>query len=548
MSDVTTTSGPGAAVSPPAARVPEGVPRGGQQAPGQPSRARRLPHHSKPGFSSVTLFTAYLVLLLLIPSNLVFAPMGGVGTPANIVALGILLWYVVSWIVGRIVPSGAGRPVRISMFIFALAVLASFVAAMTRSITELEILSADRGLILIVAFAALVVVASQTIVSYERLDTLLRRAVVLGSVVAAIGIAEFYTGLNITNYIHIPGLSPAVNVNTLLSRNGFNRPSSTATQPIEFGVVMAMLLPFALQQAFDPARIGRIRKWAPVLLLFFAIPMSLSRSGIVGLAIALLWIIPTWPPQRRKPAWVVVVLGIASLKVVAPGLIGTFLEYFGGLSGSSNSDVSISTRTADYAAAFRYIAERPLFGRGFSTFLPELYRYTDNTYLLGLVEFGIVGVLALLIVYFAGVHCAAAGRRLTQDQRQRELGQGLIASIMVAVVSSATFDALTFPMFSGLLFLIIGCAGAYLGLMRAQARGPARGLLADRAQVPAVSSPGSTGTVSPGPDSTGTVSPGAGRPTRPPALPHPFFGPGGGETLHGWDRQRADHAAREGDS
>ena len=102
--------------------------------------------------------------------------------------------------------------------------------------------------------------------------------------------------------------------------------------------------------------------------------MSLSRSGIVGLAIALLWIIPTWPTQRRKPAYVVLLIGIASLKVVAPGLIGTFTEYFGGLSGSSNSDVSISTRTADYAAAFRYIMERPLFGRGFGTFLPELYR------------------------------------------------------------------------------------------------------------------------------------------------------------------------------
>ena len=411
------------------------------------------------------------MVLLLIPSNLVFAPMGGVGTPANIIALGILLWYVISWIVGRIIPSGAGRPVRVSMFIFALAVLASFVAGMTRSITELESLSADRGLILIVVFAALVVVASQTIVSYERLDTLLRRAVVLGSVVAAIGIAEFYTGINITNYVHIPGLSPAVNVNSLLDRNGFNRPSSTATQPIEFGVVMAMLLPFALQQAFDPARTGRFRRWAPVALLFFAIPMSLSRSGIVGLAIALLWIIPTWPTQRRKPAYVVLLIGIASLKVVAPGLIGTFAEYFGGLSGSSNSDVSISTRTADYAAAFRYIGERPLFGRGFGTFLPELYRYIDNTYLLGLVEFGIIGVLALLIVYFSGVHCAAAGRRITQNQQQRELGQALIASIMVAVVSSATFDALTFPMFSGLLFLIIGCAGAYLGLMKDQAQG-----------------------------------------------------------------------------
>ncbi len=475
------STGPGAgtrtAAPPAAVRVPGEAPTAGPPPTGWPAKtktkAKRQPLHGKPRFGSVTLLTTFLVLLMLIPSNLVFAPLGGVGTPANIMALCILLWYLVSWIVGRIVPTGAGRPVRISMFIFALAVLASFVAAMTRSITEPEILSADRGLILIVAFAALVVVASQTITSYERLDTLLRRAVILGAVVGGIGVAEFYTGLNLTNYVHIPGLSPAVDLTTLLTRDGLNRPSSTATQPIEFGVVMAMLLPLALQQAFDPARTGRVRKWLPVLLIFLAIPMSVSRSGIVGLAIALLWVIPTWPVQRRRPAYAVLVLGIASLKVVAPGLIGTFMEYFGGLGGSANSDISVSTRTADYAAAFQYIAERPLFGRGFSTFMPALYRYTDNTYLLGLVEFGIVGVIALLILYFAGMHCAAAGRRLTQDQRQRELGQGLIAAFMVALVSGATFDALTFPMFSGLLFLFLGCAGAYLGLMRAQSRGEA---------------------------------------------------------------------------
>ena len=103
--------------------------------------------------------------------------------------------------------------------------------------------------------------------------------------------------------------------------------------------------------------------------------------------------------------------------------------------------------------------------------MPEIYRYIDNTYLLGLVEFGIVGVLGLLIVYFAGMHCAAAGRHLTSDQRQQELGQAMIAAIMVGLVSGATFDALTFPMFSGLLFLILGCCGAYYGLMRAQSQG-----------------------------------------------------------------------------
>jgi hypothetical protein len=462
----------------PAARVPGEAPGPSPSVAGQPpprptgkAKTKRQPLHGKPRFGSVTLLTFFLFVLMLIPANLVFAPMGGVGTPANIVALCILLWYILSWITGRIVPTNAGRPVRIAMFLFGLAVLASFVAAMTRSITEPEILAADRGLILVVAFAALVVVPSQTITSYERLDTLLRRAVILGAVVAFIGIFEFYTGLNVTNYIHIPGLSPAVDVNTLLDRNGFNRPSSTATQPIEFGVVMAMLLPFALQQAFDPERTGKIRKWLPVALLFFAIPMSLSRAGIVGLAVAILWIIPTWPPKRRKPAWFVLLAGVASLKVVAPGLIGTFLEYFGGLGGSSNSDVSVSTRTADYAADFKYVVERPWFGRGFGTFMPALYRYTDNTYLLGLVEFGIIGVLALLIVYFAGMHCAAAGRHLTSDQRQQELGQAMIAAIMVGLVSGVTFDALTFPMFSGLLFLILGCCGAYYGLMRAQSQG-----------------------------------------------------------------------------
>ena len=219
------------------------------------------------------------------------------------------------------------------MFIFALAVLASFVAGMTRSITELESLSRgprahpDRGLCRAGRGGEpdhrQLRAAGHPAAPGRRCSAAWSRP--SGSPSSTPASTSPTTSTS-------PGLSPAVDVNSLLDRNGFNRPSSTATQPIEFGVVMAMLLPFALQQAFDPARIGRVRRWAPVALLFFAIPMSLSRSGIVGLAIALLWIIPTWPTQRRKPAYVVLLIGIASLKVVAPGLIGTFAEYFGGLS------------------------------------------------------------------------------------------------------------------------------------------------------------------------------------------------------------------------
>ena len=114
----------------PAARVPGEAPGAspspvaGQPPPGTTAKAKakRQPLHGKPRFGAVTLLTFFLLVLMLIPANLVFAPMGGVGTPANIVALCVLLWYVLSWITGRIVPTNAGRPVRIAMFLFGLAV------------------------------------------------------------------------------------------------------------------------------------------------------------------------------------------------------------------------------------------------------------------------------------------------------------------------------------------------------------------------------------------------------------------------------------------
>ena len=77
---------------------------------------------------------------------------------------------------------------------------------------------------------------------------------------AAIGIFEYYSGINVTNYIHIPGLSNNGDYTSLLDRSGFNRPSSTAVDPIEFGVVMAMLLPLALHQAVTSPGLGQLQE------------------------------------------------------------------------------------------------------------------------------------------------------------------------------------------------------------------------------------------------------------------------------------------------
>ena len=410
---------------------------------------------------TVSYLTVYLLLLMLIPSSLVFTPLGGIGTPAIVLSFIIVLWYLASWMVGRAVPSRSGRPVRLAMLGFTLAVLASFVAAMTRDTPEVEFLGAERALVSVAAWAGIVIVVSQSLTSYQRLDALLRRMVILGSVVAAIGIFEFYSGINVTDYIHLPGFSANLDYNTLLSRAAFNRPSSTTTDPIEFGLIMAMLLPFALQQGLDPARSGILRKWLPVALIAFAIPITVSRSGIVGAVVGLLILVPTWKPRQIASFWIFFTAGLAVVKLTAPGLIGTLLGYFNLIFGGQDS--SITSRTGAASRNWQYIVERPIFGRGFGTFIPQTYSYTDNMYLQMLIGAGIIGLIALIFLFLAGIQCAVAGRRLTHDETRRGVGQAIVASLVVAMVGSAMFDSLGFPMFAGLVVLILSVAGLIPG-------------------------------------------------------------------------------------
>lgn len=444
----------------------------------EPNRSARRLDFAAGRRDMVSYLTVYLVLVMLVPASLIFAPLGGVGTPAIVLSLILLVWYVSSWILGRIVPSGSGRAVRVAMIAVGLTTLASFVAGMTRDITGTEALSSDRSLITIIAWGGLIVLVSQSVTSYDRLDALMRRAVILGSVVGAIGIIEFYSGINVTGLLRIPGLTNNINYSTLLVRGAFNRPSSTAVDPIEFGVVMAMLLPFAIQQAFNPLRRGFMRKWLPVLLLLFAIPVSVSRSGVVALAVALLFFVPTWRPQQKGGFLIACIFGPLIIKIAAPGLLGTLTGYFTGMFGSSGEGTAAS-RTNDYALDWPYIVARPIFGRGIGTFLPDTYSWTDNQYLHSLIETGIVGTAAMLILFLAGIYCASAGRRRTRDETRRNFGQAIVAALLVVVVSSATFDSLSFPMFTGLTFLILGAAGAYQTIIASESMLPCEASVRD---------------------------------------------------------------------
>lgn len=415
---------------------------------------------------TLSILTVYLVLLELVPSSWVLPSLGAVGTPSNIFALGMLLWYLGSWLVGRVAAAPGTRSPRVAMCFLAASMLIAYtsLAQSDRAPSSLEIQAADRGLIGLAAWIGVVVVASAGIGDFETLQRLLRRAVLMGAAVGALGIYESFTHSNPIASVHLPGLNPVSTSDDFLQRAGLTRPSSTASHPLELAGVLTMLLPFAIQQAFDPARRGWARKWLPVALIGGMIPLTVSRTSIIGLLVALLFLLPTWRPARRRAALGVIAIGAAGVKFAVPGLGTTVVNMFGALLGGG--DNSTQARTQDYAGVAPYIEERLWFGRGFGTFIPSLYRFTDNMYLHSMIEIGLFGTLAIMALYVVGYRAGRIGRRLSTEETRREVGQCFAAAMAVAFVVSATFDSLTFPMFAGVVLLLLGCAGSYLGIIR----------------------------------------------------------------------------------
>ena len=232
--------------------------------------------------------------------------------------------------------------------------------------------------------------------------------------------------------------------------------TGTTSHPIEFAVVLSMILPIALHYArFAVA--GRARWWwLAVFLMGAAIPLSVARSGIVGAAVALGIMYFTWPKNFRHRILAGLLAGLLACSVVVPGLIGTFRSLF----LNAATDPSTVGRTNDYAPAWAYIKEAPLFGRGFGTFIPDLYRTLDNQYLGLLIEAGLLGLLSTLVLFVGAMVVAWLVRRRAGLDEDRDLAQTLLAGIAVVTVNAATFDLFGFSMCTGITFLLLGAIGA----------------------------------------------------------------------------------------
>jgi polysaccharide biosynthesis protein PslJ len=413
------------------------------------------------------VLTLLFLLLFLLPENYVLVgPLKSAGQPALLIGMLALAL----WLAGRILgllDGRRGHPIRWLFLVYALTTLVSFAAAMSRPLTGDESAGAVRALFPVAAMLGIGLLAVDGLNSRQRVESLLESVVLFGGVAATIGIMEFFDGGFVySQLMHLPGLtSNTVIIND--TRSGFSRIDGAAAHPIEYAVVIACLAPLALHLALHaPTRRRRRRCGVALTLMLVVSPMSVSRSGILALAIGLAIYVAHLSGRARLNALVIGVIGIGVFRAMVPGLLGTLKSLF--LVGED--DPSIAGRTEDYAQIPGLLDGHVWLGRGLGTFQPTKYFFLDNQYLGSLLEGGLLAFLVLIGVYVTGMCVARGVRHRSGDPSLRGLAQAIVGAIGALGVSAVTFDELGFLQTAFVLFLLLGCAGALWTLVHDQPR------------------------------------------------------------------------------
>lgn len=414
---------------------------------------------------AVLLLQIFAASMMIFPSDTVIKAIGAGGYVAALIAYVMFLVYIASVLFGLHNPLDYRYPVRFALCTVWLVALASYALMNRTLLSTSQLSSADRWLIQLAGVTGVILVAAEFLRSIEDIHKVLRALIWAGAFCGIVAAAQYWLKKDLTPYLRIlPGftLNQAVGAIAIGNRGGLNRVAGTATDPIELGVVAAMLLPLAIYMAMHDVNRSAVKRWLPLLLIAVCIPVSISRSAILGTGLALGVLIISLPPARRLAGIAGLLVAVAGVFLTAHRLLGTLKNFF--LAGTS--DNSISHRVDNYPYVEHLVRQAVWFGQGGGTYIAGNFtdlsqsHILDNQYLDTLIELGFIGLAALAFYNFWPFVTVLAARNRTSDPQIRDLCAALAGSSLAAVACSATFDSLSFPMFVDMQALVIGLIGA----------------------------------------------------------------------------------------
>ena len=331
------------------------------------------------------------------------------------------------------------------------------------SLSPYEANAAELGLATAVLFGGLFIAAHYLGQRGPRAMQVIWMIIVLTAIQAAVAGWEKFSGWLLTRdttflklgfMIDDPGEARSFVFGT--SRiGGGSRPVATAPHPIVLSALCALAIAAVI--VIYPYVRSRRRRWLFLALapLMFGLVALETRTGILVIAVAgvaALGAVITRKTDEMIPfVFGGGIAGIASLAAF-PSSARTILNQFSRL----GSDPSIAARTDDLPFVYAFMAPRPLLGPGFMTHNPVL-RYFDNSYLEGLIEFGVIGFGIFLLFILVITFRPALTLWRAADEDAPIMAAGFVAGISL-LVGMATFDATKFAQFLPTVFILLGLA------------------------------------------------------------------------------------------
>jgi len=425
-------------------------------------------------------------LVLMIVSSFVIPTRFGLVGFSLVMASGLLglgLWFA-----GRVV-SGPPRSrlfgaVDIIAFVFFIAHLISYTNAALNARSGARVSAGDLQLVLVLSYLGILLFAMEVVTVERQIYWLVNLLLLGASFMALVGVLEFVFSTQLAEYLRPPGFTvpPNDGRGALFApeRLGLTRIFGTAQGSIEFAAVLSSCLPLALFDAFrGPTRaMRRIGAIASVLILV-AVPLSVSRTGIVGVIVGVVITYFGFSKELRPKLFRRGVILVVAGLLVVPASINVFYRVVVDFA-AQDENLDTSGRSDDYAVVRALVLERPILGTGLATFVPNEPRivesrrvrslFLDNQYLGTLVNSGLVGLAALVALPLGGWFVAQASKRRTENDRMRLLAHCAGASVLVHAVTWALYDAFAFRTAMTTFFLTLAIVGAVDSVTRSEGR------------------------------------------------------------------------------
>jgi hypothetical protein len=334
---------------------------------------------------------------------------------------------------------------------------------------------AVKKIVLLLSFVVFFYVVTATVRASE-VRAFITLLIALATITAVGSIIEYRTGAN--HFFGVASHLPFLEVGPDPADPEFGRAKITGPthHPLALTAILAMATPLAVVRLSDARTTRRRIVYAIVVGLILAASVATLRKTAIVAPLAGLITLACYRPRhmlRLLPFGIVFFIG---MQVLSPGaLSGIRYQILGG------SELSTEARTSDYAAIEPDLIAHPLFGRGYGTYDPKIYtrsdspqrhRILDNQYLIILVEVGLVGLLAYLLVALSSIVSLHKVARFGDPARAGP-ALSIIAATVAYVVSNFLFDTLAFPQAPYLFFFLIALGVVIARSFRSTGSAPA---------------------------------------------------------------------------